>query len=84
MSDEPDEQAGEQAQPPKPKWGDPISPERQKQLQGYLDRWETDTSHSKHEGPFDAVHLTAADVFWINEYRNRDQFGHALNLHLSR
>jgi hypothetical protein len=35
---------------PSDAWGQPISPERQAQLQGYLDRWEKETDHSVCKG----------------------------------
>jgi hypothetical protein len=46
-----------------PKWGDPISDERQVELQGILDSWSATTDHGKLRGPFDGVHLTGADTF---------------------
>ena len=62
-----------EAQPEKPAdaWGQDISEERQLKLQGYLDRWATETDHSGRKGPFDGrperfgVELTGADVFWL-------------------
>jgi hypothetical protein len=35
------------------RWGDPISAERQAELQGYLDRWAAETDHGERAGPFD-------------------------------
>jgi hypothetical protein len=55
------------------KRGDPISAERQSELQGYLDRWAAETEHEERKGPFDGgpdaagVHLTGADVPWLAE-----------------
>jgi uncharacterized protein YjbI with pentapeptide repeats len=55
------------------KWGDPISEERQAELQGYLDRWEVEIDHGERKGPFDTepgksgVWLTGADVSWLAE-----------------
>jgi hypothetical protein len=36
------------------RWGDPISEERQAELQDYLDRWAAETDHGKRMGPFDS------------------------------
>ena len=70
------------------RWGDPISEDRQKELQGYLDRWAAKTDHGERKGPFDkgpgqrGVHLTGADVFWLAEQRKHGEGGHVRNLHL--
>src|ERR1044071_1285219 len=66
------------------RWGDPISEERQAELQGYLDRWEAETDHGERKGPFDlgasrtgiphGVPLTGADVSWLAE-SGRNAFG---------
>ena len=69
------------------RWGDPISAERQAELQGYLDRWEAETDHGTRKGPFDGVRLsdlrlTGADVSWLAEQSGRDQYGQVPNLHL--
>jgi hypothetical protein len=63
------------------RWGDPISAERQAELQGYLDRWEAETDHGERRGPFDTgagqgmgVSLTGADVSWLAE-QEQAQFG---------
>ena len=70
------------------KWGDPISSERQAELQGYLDRWEAETDHGEHKGPFDngphrpGVLLNGADVSWLAEQSGRDEIGRVPNLHL--
>jgi hypothetical protein len=47
------------------RWGDPISKERQAELQGYLDRWEAETNHGERKGPFAGTRLNGADVFWL-------------------
>src|SRR5260221_11372319 len=49
------------------RWGDPISEERQAELQDYLDRWqaETEAEHGERKGPFAGVPLTGADVFYL-------------------
>jgi Pentapeptide repeats (8 copies) len=71
------------------KWGDPISPERQAELEGYLDRWQAETDHGERKGPFDrepgadyGIRLTGADVFWLAELSGRDIHGEVPNLHL--
>jgi hypothetical protein len=51
---------------PKNAWGDPISDERQSELLGMLDAWNTlgaDNRESK--GPFYGVPLKGADVSWL-------------------
>jgi uncharacterized protein YjbI with pentapeptide repeats len=70
------------------RWGDPISEERQAELQGYLDRWEQETDHGERRGPFDkqagehwGMELTGADVFWLAE-RVRRAGGHPNEIHL--
>ncbi len=69
-------------------WGDPISEERQAELQGYLDRWQAESDHGERTGPFGAgpgkwgVALTGADVFWLAEQSGREMLGAVLNLHL--
>lgn len=68
----------------------PISAERQAELQGYLDRWQAETDHGDCKGPFDnapdqeGVSLTGADVSWLAEQSGRDAFGRVPNLHLER
>ena len=71
------------------RWGDPISEERQAELQGYFDRWAAETDHGERKGPFDAqqgtalgVRLTGADVSWLAEQSGRDEYGRVPNLHL--
>jgi uncharacterized protein YjbI with pentapeptide repeats len=63
------------------RWGDPISEERQAELQGYLDRWAAETDHGERRGPFDLweregqageikiyrLNLTGADIYWLAE-----------------
>lgn len=70
------------------KWGDLISEERQAELQGYLDRWASETDHGGRKGPFDktptqpaGVNLTGADVYWLAG-EVRDALGHVGGLHL--
>jgi uncharacterized protein YjbI with pentapeptide repeats len=73
------------------RWGDPISEERQAELQGYLDRWEAETDHGERKGSFDlgasrtgiphGVPLTGADVSWLAE-SGRNAFGSVYNLRL--
>jgi hypothetical protein len=64
------------------KWVDPISPERQVELQGYLDRWAAETDHGERRGPFDRVKLSRADVYWLAEQSGRNEEGRVPNLHL--
>jgi uncharacterized protein YjbI with pentapeptide repeats len=47
------------------KWGDPISQERQRELQSYIDRWDAETDHGERQGPFHGVKLSGADVFCL-------------------
>ncbi len=71
------------------RWGDPISEERQVELQGYLDRWAAEADHRARIGPFDklmpgdvfGVSLTGADAFWLAN-QTRDVSGHAPSLRL--
>jgi uncharacterized protein YjbI with pentapeptide repeats len=71
------------------RWGDPISAERQAELQGYLDRWAAEVDHGERKGPFDkqkgdehGVSLAGADVSWLAEQSERDASGFVPNLHL--
>lgn len=82
-------QPQEQASAVAEKWGDPISPERQAELQGYLDRWEEETDHGERKGPFYklpgkdlGVSLTGADVGCLAEQLGPDEDGRVSNLHL--
>jgi pentapeptide repeat protein len=66
-----------------PVWGQPVSAERQAELQSALDAWNTpNTDHSKRKGPFDGVPLTGADVFWLAVTSRHDEFGGVPQLHL--
>jgi hypothetical protein len=65
-----------------PKWGDPISSERQAELQGYLDRWQAKADHGDRKGPFAQVQLTGADVYWLAKRSRRDRRGRLPHLHL--
>ncbi|HEX9067448.1 MAG TPA: pentapeptide repeat-containing protein [Ktedonobacterales bacterium] len=79
------------SQAPKPAdaWGQPISAERQAELQGCLDQWAAETEHGERQGPFDwifddaTVRLTGADVFWLAG-RARKPLGAMSDLHLER
>jgi uncharacterized protein YjbI with pentapeptide repeats len=90
MSEQPSETATTTATAPTPSdaWGHPISEERQAELQGYLDRWATESDHGDYKGPFDTgpgesrVILTGADVFWLAEQSGRSLLGLVPNLHL--
>ena len=71
-------------EPPAPKWGDPISEERQAELQGILHAWDAlGADHGNKKGPFADKSLTGADVYWLAE-RVRDERGEVPNLHLER
>jgi len=76
------------------KWGDQISAERKAELQGYLDRWKTETMGSRIlQGPFSApgrgigeerqIRLTGADAFWLAEQSGRDRDGAVPRLKLT-
>ena len=73
-------------------WGDPISAERQAELQGILDAWGAPgTEHGDRRGPLDhaglsnaereRMGLTGADVSWLAD-RVRDADGWVRDLHL--
>jgi uncharacterized protein YjbI with pentapeptide repeats len=81
-----DEHAQISAEAPVLKWGDPISTERQVELQEYLDRWQAETDHGEREGPFHGVgmRLTGADVSWLAEQSGRNENRYASNLGLQR
>jgi hypothetical protein len=74
------------------RWGDPISEERQGELQGYLDRWATETDHGERRGPFDSAaqdagdlvrfRLSGADVSWLAVQSGSDEYERVPNLHL--
>jgi pentapeptide repeat protein len=74
------------------KWGDPISAERQAELQGYLDRWAAETDHGERIGPFDGgqhewfealgPELTGAEIFWLAKQSGPDELDRVPNLHL--
>jgi hypothetical protein len=75
-------QADGKQEPQAPKWGDPISEERQDKLQQLLDVWNApDAEHGIRRGPFYRVELSAADVFWLAK-QVRDVYGYVPNLHL--
>jgi hypothetical protein len=82
MSDESGQTEQEQPEQQALKWGDPISPERQAELQGYLDRWQAETDHGKRKGPFAGVSLTGAEASWLAEHSGRNKSGALINLHL--
>lgn len=71
-----------------PKWGDPISAERQAELKRRLDAWAAETDHGSRAGPFDLAKLTGADVFCLAERVRRDDFIRGVpdlrNAHLER
>jgi uncharacterized protein YjbI with pentapeptide repeats len=55
------------------RWGDPISEERQTELQGYLDRWAAETDHGERKGPFEssAFTLDPQEDVWLQISRLR-------------
>jgi hypothetical protein len=53
------------AEQPSDKWGDPISEERQAELQGHLDQWKREQYHGERRGPFDGMQLTGANIFHL-------------------
>jgi uncharacterized protein YjbI with pentapeptide repeats len=73
-------------------YGQPISAQRQTELQSYLDRWATETDHGERKGPFDRsgrsdeekmhLSLTGADVSWLAKQSGSDEYGRAPHLHL--
>jgi hypothetical protein len=63
-------------------WRQPITEERQAELQGYLDRWEAETDHGKRKGPYDGVKLSGADTYWMAEQSQRDISYELPNFHL--
>lgn len=79
-----------------PKWGDPISPERQAELQRRLDAWAAEQDHGEHKGPFHItladtladlssslrMGLTGADVYWLAAQMRRVESLAASDLHL--
>jgi hypothetical protein len=73
---------------PSDAYGQPISEERQAELQGYLDRWQAEADHGERQGPFDhgpymkGVWLTGADVSWLAEQSGYNNFGQVPILHL--
>jgi uncharacterized protein YjbI with pentapeptide repeats len=79
--------------PPPEAYGQPISAERQAELQAILDAWNApDADHGERRGPFDATgksfeeaprpRLTGADVGWLADQSGRDVLGYVPNLHL--
>jgi uncharacterized protein YjbI with pentapeptide repeats len=51
-------------------------------LKGYLDRWEAEADHGERTGPFQAVWLTGADVFWLAAVDESISFADSADLHL--
>jgi hypothetical protein len=65
---------------PAPKWGDPISEERQAELLGRL----TDMDHIARPEPFALMKLTGADVCWLAARSGPNPLGWVPHLHLER
>jgi Pentapeptide repeats (8 copies) len=55
------------APPVSGRWGDPISEERQQELDALLQQWEqlSAAEQTERKGPFAGVRLTGADVFYL-------------------
>ena len=68
-----------QQEKPANAWGQPISEERQAQLQGYLDTWVAETDHDERKGRFARVQLTGNGMSWLAEQSELDEFGRASN-----
>ncbi|HEV2238193.1 MAG TPA: pentapeptide repeat-containing protein [Ktedonobacterales bacterium] len=69
--------------PPDPTaYGQPITSERQAELQAILDAWDAETDHGERQGPFHGTALTGADASWLAEQSGRNEFGWVPNLHL--
>jgi uncharacterized protein YjbI with pentapeptide repeats len=65
------------------RWSEPITPERQAELQSRLDTWNVpNADHRNRLGPFDHVKLTGADVRWLVEQSGYDTRAQLPNLHL--
>jgi uncharacterized protein YjbI with pentapeptide repeats len=48
------------------RWGETITPERQAELDGYLQRWmNNEDAHDESAGPFAHVQLAGDDIFWL-------------------
>lgn len=48
------------------RYGDPLAPERQAELQAMLDAWNApEADHDARIGPFAGARLTGADVYWL-------------------
>lgn len=72
-----------QPEPLQDGWGQPISAERQIELQAMLDAWNAPgTDHGNRKGPFDGVRLSGAGVSWLAEQSGRREHGEVPNLHL--
>src|SRR5262249_19080274 len=62
-------------------YGTPLGPERQRELQGYLDKWHDQSDHGWRKGPFHGVTLREADLSWLAA-RVRTASGNVPDLHL--
>jgi hypothetical protein len=73
------------------RWGDPISAERQAELQAILDAWDAESNHDERKGAFDSAglsdgeqqlrKLSGSDIYWLAE-RVRSGERALTNLHL--
>src|SRR5215469_2471408 len=57
------------------RWGDPVSSERERELEKWLVEWAGISESEKHgrSGPFADVVLTGADIFWLAARTLADQ-----------
>lgn len=67
------------------RWGDPISVERQAELQARIDAWDASgANRNNRAGPFEKLKLTGADVYWLAEsMRGEDGTVPTLNLSIA-
>jgi uncharacterized protein YjbI with pentapeptide repeats len=64
-------------------YGQPISAERQAELQAILDAWNAPgADHGERRGPFDGTRLGGAEVAWLASQSGRDEIERVPNLHL--
>src|SRR5260370_12524402 len=65
-------------------WGQPISGEQQAELAARLTAWDAPgADHGERKGPFQGVLLTGAEVAWLAEQLERDEWGPRISsLHL--
>jgi uncharacterized protein YjbI with pentapeptide repeats len=85
--------SADDASPQPGDYGQPISPERQAELQAILDDWNAPgADHGDRRGPFDTrgmigefpmrLGLSGADAGWLADKSGRSEFGDVPDLHL--